>query len=163
MAKIPIDFSDFTDRVAGGSSLSSTGVFADRIDLLRSRADILSGKDKELVIMYLERGVTFQQMATIVGVNRSKIARRVNKLIKVLLDDEYVMCIRNRHLLSRDEQMIARDRYIGGLSQVKIVEKREFTLYHVRKCIRRINLIIRQRKQDTNGSKFKGGMNYASV
>ena len=35
MAKIPIFFSDFTDRVAEGSALSSTGIFADRIDLGR--------------------------------------------------------------------------------------------------------------------------------
>jgi DNA-directed RNA polymerase specialized sigma subunit len=163
MAKIPIFFSDFTDRVAGGSALSSTGVFADRIDLLRSRADILSGKDKELVLMYLERGVTFQQIATIMGVHRCKIARRINKLFKVLLDDEYVICVRNRHQLSRDEQKVARDYFIEGLPQTKIVKKRDFTRYHVKKCLRRIHWIIRTEQRNADNCKSKGGMNYAGV
>jgi predicted DNA-binding protein YlxM (UPF0122 family) len=163
MAKIPIFFSDFTDRVAGGSALSSTGVFADRIDLLRSRADILGAKDKELVLMYLERGVTFQQIATIMEVHRSKIGRRINKLIKVLLDDEYVICLRNRHLLSRDEQKVARDHFIEGLSRPKIAAKRDITRYHVKKCLRRIHWVIRREQKNANSSASKGGLNYAGV
>jgi predicted DNA-binding protein YlxM (UPF0122 family) len=163
MAKIPIFFSDFTDRVAGGSALSSTGVFADRIDLLRSRADILGAKDKEIVLMYLECGVTFQQIATIMGVHRSKIGRRINKLIKVLLDDDYVMCVRNRHLLSRDEQKVARDHFIEGLSCPKIIAKRNFTRYHVRKCLRRIHLIISSQQKNAKSLDSKGGANYARV
>jgi len=163
MAKIPIYFSDFTDRVAGGSALSSTGVFADRIDMLRSRADILSGKDKELVLMYLDRGVTFQQIATIMGVHRSKIARRINKLFKILLDDEYVICVRNRHLLSRDEQKVARDHFIEGLSRPKIVKKRDFTRYHVKKCLRRIHWIIHREQKNGESSASKGDLNYAGV
>jgi predicted DNA-binding protein YlxM (UPF0122 family) len=163
MAKIPIFFSDFTDRVAGGSALSSTGVFADRIDLLRNRADILGAKDKELVLMYLDRGVTFQQIATIMGVHRSKIGRRINKLIKVLLDDDYVMCVRNRHLLNRDEQKVARDHYIEGLSRVRIAEKRSFTRYHVKKCLRRIHFIISNQQKNAKSAGSKRGGNYARV
>ena len=115
------------------------------------------------MLMYLERGVSFQQMATIVGVNRSKIARRINKLIKVLLDDDYVICIRNRHLLSWSEETVARDYYIGGLSQGKIAKKRDFTVYRVRKCLRRIRWIIRQARQNSSSSTSIGGSNNARV
>ena len=142
MAKIPIDFSDFTDRVAGDSQISSTSVFAERIDLLRMRASFLSGKDKTLMEMYLDRGISFQQMANIAGVSRAKISRRINKLIKCLLGTEFVKCLRNNDLLTQQQLDIALDYYVGGLSRARIAGKRDITKYHVKKTLGEISEII---------------------
>ena len=66
------------DRVESGPDLKvpsrSSTVYADRIDLLRARVDILTGRDKALMTMYLENGNTFRQMARIAGVNETTIA-----------------------------------------------------------------------------------------
>lgn len=147
MAKIPVDFYNFIDRVAGDSKLNSTGVFADRIDLIRSRTSILSGKDKTLMQIYLDRGISFQQMATVTGISRARIARKINRLIKVLLGSEYIECLRNQHLFTQEELGIALEYFIEGQSQVKIAEKRDITQYQVKKSLDRIYEITSKVKE----------------
>ena len=142
MAKIPIDFSDFTDRVASDSQIRSTSVFAERVDLLRMRASFLSGKDKTLMEMYLDRGISFQQMANVAGISRARISRRINKLIKCLLGTEFVKCLRNNDLLTQQQLDMALDYYVGGLSQARVAVKRGVTKYHVKKTLGEIREII---------------------
>ena len=54
--------------------------YRDRIDMLRSRVNLLIGKDKLLMKMYLENGNSFRQMARLAGVNETCIARRIYKV-----------------------------------------------------------------------------------
>ncbi len=90
MRKIQVDL-DNISSADGSKGKFSTVVCADRIDLLRARSDILTGKDKALMKMYLEKGSTFAQMAQLAGVNEATIARRIHKLMRKLLDaaDEF--------------------------------------------------------------------------
>jgi len=131
-----------------GSRRGRNNTYADLGDLLRSRADILSGRDKALINMYFEKGSSFSQMARIARVNETTIARRVHKLIRRLLDSEYTTCLRNRDRFSQFEQAVARDYFIVGLSQEKIAKKRNVTIYHVRKSIRVIRKQIRAIEKD---------------
>ncbi|MFH1369932.1 MAG: hypothetical protein ABII09_01390 [Planctomycetota bacterium] len=57
--------------------------FADRIDLLRCRAELLTGRDRALVQMYLDNAGTFSQMARLAGVNEANVARRIHKVIRL--------------------------------------------------------------------------------
>ena len=73
---------------------------ADRIDLLRCRAGLLTGKDGALMQMYLNGTGTIGQMARLAGVNEANVARRIHKLVRRLLDGQYITCLRNRDKFS---------------------------------------------------------------
>ena len=59
-------------------TLKDKNEYRDRIDLLRSRVNLLTGKDKLLMTMYLENSNSFRQMARLAGVNETRIARRIH-------------------------------------------------------------------------------------
>lgn len=124
---------------------SSTGknTYRDRIELLRSRVGLLTGKDRLLMTMYLENGNTFRQMARLAGVNESNIARRIHRITKRLIDGEYIMCLRNRDKFTRAEMAIAKDYFLRGLPQRRIASKRNCSFHHVIKTLRRIHELIR--------------------
>jgi len=98
-----------------------------RIDLLRTRMNLLTGKDKLLMTMYLDKGNSFRQMARLAGVNDTIIARRIHKLIKRLIDGEYITCLRNCNKFTKTEMAIAKDYFLTGLSMKKIAAKRQLT------------------------------------
>ncbi|MFA5252287.1 MAG: hypothetical protein WC454_06865 [Phycisphaerae bacterium] len=114
----------------------------DRIDLLRSRVDLLKGKDKVLMTMYMENGNSFRQMARLVGVNEVSIARRIHKVTKRLINGEYIMCLRSRDKFDKNEMDVAKDYFLAGLSMKKIARKHNTTYYCVRKTLKKIQGII---------------------
>jgi len=118
-------------------------IYSDYIDILRARAGILSHRDRALMQMYLEGGYSFIKMARLTGVNEGTIGRRIRKLIPRLLDSEYITCIRHRNRFSSLEQTIAKDYFVEGLSQKKIAQKRNVSLYQVRKGLRKVQEFIR--------------------
>ncbi|GAG08397.1 unnamed protein product, partial [marine sediment metagenome] len=121
--------------------LSARTIYADQIELLRARAQILGGKDKALMEMYLKNGSTFNQMARLAGVSEATISRRVHRLVRRLLDGEYIRCLRKQGQLDSLEQAIARDYFIEGLSRKKIALKRGVTAYQVRKALKKIKSV----------------------
>lgn len=125
------------------SSIKTRTEYRDRIDLLRSRVSLLTGKDKILMTMYLENGNSFRQMARLVGVNEASIARRIHKVTKRLMNGEYITCLRNRDKFSKNELDIAKDYFLTGLSMKKIAEKRDSTYYRVRKTLKKIQQLIK--------------------
>ena len=139
MKKVQVDF----ERIAANEVgvLSARTIYADRIELLRARAQILGGKDKALMEMYLKNGSTLNQMARLAGVSEATISRRVHRLVGRLLDGEYIRCLHKRGQLDLLEQAIARDYFLGGLSQKKIALRREVTAYHVRKTLKKIKSV----------------------
>ncbi len=124
------------------SSIKTRTEYRDRIDLLRSRVSLLTGKDKLLMTMYLENGNSFRQMARLVGVNEASIARRIHKVTKRLMNGEYITCLRNRNKFSKGELDIAKDYFLAGLSMKKNAEKRDSTYYRVRKTLKKIQGLI---------------------
>ncbi len=142
MSKVRVDISKFMAKDADGCSLLQTSIFADHMEMLRARADILSGTDGALMKMYLEGTSTYSQMARLMGVNEATVARRIRKITKRLLDGEYITCLRNRKKLDQLEQRIAKDHFLDGLSQRKIAMKRRVSIYHVRMGLKRIQKIV---------------------
>ncbi len=117
-------------------------VFADRAEMLRARADTLSGTDGVIMKMYLDGGSTYCQIARLMGVSESTAARRIRRITKRLLDGEYITCLHNRMKLNPLEQKIARDYFLDGLSQRKIALKRSVSIYYVRIGLKRIQKIV---------------------
>jgi predicted DNA-binding protein YlxM (UPF0122 family) len=113
----------------------------DITDLLRHRIKLLRGEDKLLMIMYLEKGNSFRQMAKLAGVHETIIARRIHKITKRLLYGEYITCLRNSKRFSAIELSIAREYFLTGLSMRGIARKRQITYYQVRKVLRKIRQV----------------------
>jgi predicted DNA-binding protein YlxM (UPF0122 family) len=110
----------------------------DRIDLLRCRAQLLTGKDRALMQMYLDKAATFSQMARLAKVNEANVARRIHKLIRRLLDGQYITCLRNHHLFTQTQLEIAKDYFLKGLSMRSIAKKNDVTYYAVRRTLKKI-------------------------
>jgi len=129
-------------------SLQARNEVRDRIDLLRSRVKLLTGKDRLLMTMYLDNANTFRQMARLAGVNEINIARRIHKIIKRLIDGEYITCLRNRQMFSRTEMGIARQYFLFGWSIKKIAGEQGLSYYGVRKSLKKIQRLVLVIKPD---------------
>ena len=114
----------------------------DRIDMLQSRVELLTGKDRMLMTMYLRNGNTFYQMARLTGVNEATVARRIYKVTKRLIDGEYITCLRNRDKFTKVEMIVARDYFLRGLSIKKIASRRKLSYYRVREILKKIQSLI---------------------
>ena len=117
--------------------------YRDKIDLLRSRIGLLTGKDKLLMTMYFENGNTFRQISRLAGVNEVSIARRIHKITQRLIDGEYIKCLRNRDKFTRAEMAVAKDYFLLGLSQRRIAFKHNYSTHQMRKILKRIQQLIR--------------------
>ncbi len=124
-------------------SLQTRNEVRDRIDLLQSRATLLTGKDRLLMTMYLDNANTFRQMARLAGVNEANIARRIHKIIKRLIDGEYITCLRNREIFSNAEIIIAKQYFLLGWSIKKIASEQGCSYYRVRKSLKKIQRLVR--------------------
>ena len=124
--------------------------FDDRIDLIRCRAQLLTGRDRALVGMYLDNVGTFRQMARLAGVNEANVARRIHKVIRRLLDGQYITCLHYRDRFTDEQIEIARDYFVDGLSMREIADRHEITAYAVRQTMKQIQRLTAV-KQKTEG------------
>ena len=123
-------------------TLEAKNQYRNEIDLLRGRLNLLNGKDKVLLTMYLENGNSFRQIARLTGISDTSIARRINGLTKRLLDSQYIICLRNRDKFSREQMTIAKAYFLTGMSMREIAIKRRWSCYHVRETIIKIKSIL---------------------
>jgi len=133
------------ERIHKNISQSASEVKNDyrkRIDLLRSRVSLLSGKDKLLMTMYLENGNTFYQMAKLIGVNEVTVARRIHKIIDRLIDSEYIICLRNRDKFTGREMYIAKAYFLMGLSIREIAAKHHISIYRIRGTLKKVQELV---------------------
>ena len=125
--------------------------YRSRIELLRNRAELLIGRDKLLMTMYLDNGNTFRQMALLAGTSEASIARRVRRVTRRLIDGEYITCIRNRDRFTKGEIAVAKDYFLLGLSIRKIAAKRQCSFYRIRKHLKKIQRLIDELNADEKG------------
>jgi len=112
--------------------------YRDRIDLISGRVNLLSGKDKLLMTMYLENGNSLRQMAALAGVSHGYIARRIYNITKRITDGPYITCLRNADKFTQEEMDIAKESFLLSLSIRKIVVKRNLTYYRVYNTLQKI-------------------------
>ncbi len=124
-------------------TLEDKNRYRDEIDLLRGRLNLLDGKDKVLMTMYLENDNSFRQIARLTGISDTSIARRINGLTKRLLDSQYIICLRNRDKFTREQMTIAKDYFLTGMSMREITIKRHWSFYHVRETLKKIQTILK--------------------
>jgi DNA-directed RNA polymerase specialized sigma subunit len=109
-----------------------------RIELLRNRVGLLKGRDRYLMEMYLENANTFRQMARVSGVNEANVARRIHKLVRRLLDGQYITCLRASTNLTDAEKEMARAYLVEGTPMRKIARRNGVSYYAVRTLIKKI-------------------------
>jgi predicted DNA-binding protein YlxM (UPF0122 family) len=110
----------------------------DRVDVLRSRVQLLTGKDRLLMQMYLNNANTFSQMARLAGINEASVSRRIHKLVRRLLDGQFITCLRSRGKLTNEQIEIARDYFVKGVPMRKIADRHGTSYYIVRKTMKKI-------------------------
>ncbi|MEJ2704633.1 MAG: sigma factor-like helix-turn-helix DNA-binding protein [Sedimentisphaerales bacterium] len=125
-------------------ALEAKDLRRDRMEVLRRRLELLSGRDKVLMTMYVEKGGSFRQIARLRGVSEASVARRVHQLTERLIHGKFLMCVRNRDRLSGRQMALARDAFLTGLSLRQIAVKRRMSVYAVRKELADIRKRIRE-------------------
>lgn len=119
----------------------------DSIDILCSRVGLLAGMDKVLMTMHLRNGASIRQIARLTGMSVSKTSRKITRLSGLLLENEYLICLRNRRMFTVLEVDIARDYFLQGRSVREIAIRRKNSYYNIQKTIRKIERLIAVIKQ----------------
>lgn len=112
------------------------------VELLRGRLELLAGKDRILMTMYIEHGNSIRQIARLLGFSESRIARRIRKLTKSLIGSEYIECLRLRDRFSGHQLDIAKDYFLRGFSIRKIATRRNRSCYHVRQILLKVQNLV---------------------
>lgn len=113
----------------------------EKIDLLRTRVELLAGVDRVLMEMYLNGNGSLSQMAVLAGVTETSMARHIRKLVGRLLDNFYTSCLRSRDKLTDVQLEMAKEYFMGNLSMREIAERHNTTRYFVKKTIKQIRRI----------------------
>ena len=136
------------------ASLKIKNEYRDRVDLLRSRLCMLSGEYKLLMTMYWENGISLRQISRLTGISRVRIARRIHKLTERLMDGKYITCLRNRSRFTKREMDIAKNYFLLGISMREIADKQQWSYYHVRKTLLKIQRLLEPVSNESSGSKL---------
>ncbi len=107
----------------------------DAADQLRPLADLLVGDDRTLLMMYIQAGCSFHQLARLTGMNRSSVGRRIRRMIRRLSDPTYTLCMDDRWGFSDVERAVIRDHFIRGLSLKRICRDHQICCYRARVII----------------------------
>jgi predicted DNA-binding protein YlxM (UPF0122 family) len=114
------------------------------VDVLRGRLDLLDGKDRLLMKMYLDNGYSIFKISKVTDLCQGSIARRIKRLKKILLEGRYIKCLSNRDRFNRYQMEIAKDYFLKDFSIRQITIKRRRSYYHIRKTILKIKSILNE-------------------
>lgn len=114
---------------------------------LRMRSEMLIGKERVMMKMYLDGSCNFSELGQLLGVNESSVSRKINAIIKRLLRVDDIALIRNSGEFSFIDEAIGRDYFICGLTQNQISEKRMCSVYKVKKTLNQIQRFIDKQKE----------------
>ncbi|MEJ2647071.1 MAG: hypothetical protein P8016_01525 [Sedimentisphaerales bacterium] len=109
------------------------GIPEEQANVLRNRLFLLCGKNRIIMSMYLENGISYRQIALLLGVSPSSILRRIKKVSQTM--GIYILCLKNQQHFTRTEMSIARDYFLRGLSIRQIARKKNASYYHIREKV----------------------------
>jgi predicted DNA-binding protein YlxM (UPF0122 family) len=120
----------------------------DNLDRLCSRVGLLAGMDRVLMTMHFKNGTSFRQIGKLTGISAASVGRRINKLMRRLLEGKYLICLRNRDMFNSLEIDIARDYFLADLSVREIAIRRRTSRYNIQKTVKKIEKLIAVIKED---------------
>jgi len=136
-----------THENVSDAMLAARGRHREQLGLLLGRLDLLEGRAKVMMKMHFENGASFRQIARLLGVSETSVARRIHRLCGRLIDGQYIVCLRNRDRLTKHQMMVAKHYFLEGLSQSKIAEKKRWSLYRVGRTLKEIQSVIVESEQ----------------
>ncbi|MCK4913310.1 MAG: hypothetical protein KAS69_01780 [Planctomycetes bacterium] len=119
-----------------------------RVEILKSRIDLLAGEDKVLMTMYLKNGCSFRQMAKLAHISEANMARKLHKIAERLAGNEYIALLKSRSEFSKKELSIAKDHFMLGKSMKKIAGKNNTTYYGIRETLKKIQKFINENNDE---------------
>lgn len=93
----------------------------------------LNPKDRVLLELYFDRGVSISQLSVLLGYSRSTIHRKLSSITR------RVRLYRNFLIVHNENDAIACDYFFRGLPACRIAEKYGCTVYRVRSLIEQAN------------------------
>lgn len=120
------------------------------MEKLRKRAEHLNEPERTLVRMYLDNNNSYRQLANLLGVSESTIARRLKRAFRRINSRNFTRITACKQSLEGKEKQIAHDHFISGLTCRQIARKHRMTYYMTRQTISKIkNLLHRNKKYQT--------------
>jgi hypothetical protein len=144
MSRVEVDVLEIRESYDRRIGTAGCGGIADEVEMIRQRAHVLSGTDRALVMLYLDKGRRFAEVSQLMGVCEGTVARRVGRIVRRLMDGQYITCLRHRGGLGRLGLAVAKDYLIDGLSVHAIAVRRNITVYRVRKALNEIRRLLRE-------------------
>jgi predicted DNA-binding protein YlxM (UPF0122 family) len=120
----------------------TTTILRSRAEKLRERLSLLGEQERVIMTMYLDNGNSLRQIARLTGANEANVGRRVKKIIGRLLDDKFIICIRNRKFITAFELTVARDHFVRGQTLNVIAKNNSISYHAVRRAMKNIKKII---------------------
>ena len=120
---------------------------AKQLELVRLRLDWLMPPDRVLLEMYLNQNVSTTQLAAATGLAPQTIRRRMKRLSKRLLADEYVRIQRKRDLFSPRQLAFAYDHFLLGLGYRRIAARRRTSCSVVRRILKQLRDWLEDERQ----------------
>ena len=136
-------------RKAGYTAVGGKSRPRKSLEVVQGRTNMLSGQDRSLLKMYIEKGASFAEMARLAGTGEQRIARRVRRIAGRLIDGRYVNCVRCPGKLNIEELGVSRDYFLTGLPLKMIAAKRGLTYHRARKTLKRVRQILGESLQRT--------------
>jgi len=109
----------------------------ERAERMWAQAHLLRADDRALLRLHLDAGNSFNQIARMLGVRPSTVARRLRRIAERLNDPTYPLCAQHRRQFSKVELAVIRDFFVRGLSVRQISRGRKLSYYRARAVVLR--------------------------
>jgi hypothetical protein len=129
----------------------------DSVEHLRRQADLLTGVDRTLLMMYLQAGCSFCQLGRMTGMNRSSVGRRIRRILRRLSDRTYARCLARRSRFSDREMAVLLDHFIRGLSMARIGRDQGLGCYRVRAIVEKARSVASCSEEASQGGPQEDG------
>ena len=126
-----------------GPADQSWKVRREMFETVRNRLNLLDGREKVIMTMYIEKGNSIRQIARLMGVDEMRISRKTQKITHNLTNGIFITCLNKRDKFSLHEMSIARDYFLNGQSIKQIADKHNWSFYRVRQKLQEIKHTIK--------------------
>jgi len=112
------------------------------IEQLAEKIDLLEGRDKVIMTMYLDQGFSMSEIARLVGISASSMTRRIKKIARRLVLAE--VCFNNRYIFETRELEVICYHLLRGVSLKKSASRCGCSYYLARKAYKKVKYLKKQ-------------------
>ncbi len=139
---------EYVEYLADGVGKSS--LKKNQVDKLLMRMDLLDQEDRLLLDLYMNHQVKASKLAQLGGISRGTVYRRINRMIQRLLADEFITIYRHKKRFRREQMEVAYDRFLLGMGERRISERRGMGRRRARRIINELEKWVGEYSPMTN-------------